>query len=94
MAHRVCGEQSSFITPDSLRSLLIPLNTHRWIFSFCSIFLIMTSPKQVTREGLAGALKGITITIPDLEAMVAHWPRAVNVHREELRLDVNRRMER
>ncbi|KAL5115784.1 hypothetical protein ACEQ8H_006279 [Pleosporales sp. CAS-2024a] len=54
----------------------------------------MTSEAFATRELLVESLKGTTLVIPDLEAMVAHWPAAVNVHRDALRDEVHERLER
>ena len=40
------------------------------------------------------SLKGTTLVIPDLEAMVAHWPASVNLHKDLLRDEVHERFER
>jgi hypothetical protein len=46
------------------------------------------------REELANALKGQELAIPDLEGMIAHWPRAVNSNLDKLRRVTKYRMER
>jgi hypothetical protein len=46
------------------------------------------------RELLVKSLKGTTIAVPDLEALVAHWPAKINPHRESLRHEVHERFDR
>jgi hypothetical protein len=46
------------------------------------------------RASLVQSLKGTSIMIPDLEAMLAHWPSAINMHEDQLRNEVHQRLER
>lgn len=46
------------------------------------------------RASIIQSLEGTTLMIPDLEAMLAHWPSAVNVHKEKLETEVHARLEK
>ncbi|KAH9871549.1 hypothetical protein J1614_005804 [Plenodomus biglobosus] len=48
---------------------------------------------SATRALLVESLKGTAFTIPDLEAMIAHWPASSNMHEELLRDEVHERLE-
>jgi hypothetical protein len=50
--------------------------------------------KTIDREELVRTLKGQTIIIPDLEAMIAHWPRGIHNNLDELRDATKARMGR
>jgi hypothetical protein len=51
----------------------------------------MAYKSSETREPLVESLKGTTFTIPDLEAMVAHWPASVNLYKDLLMDEVHER---
>ncbi|KAF2630913.1 terpenoid synthase [Macroventuria anomochaeta] len=54
----------------------------------------MAYESSATRELLLESLKGMTLAIPDLKAMIAHWPASVNLHKNLLRDEVHERFER
>jgi hypothetical protein len=54
----------------------------------------MAYESSATRELLVASLKGMAFAIPDLEAMVAHWPASVNLQKDLLRDEVHERFER
>lgn len=54
----------------------------------------MAYESSAIRELLVESLKGTTFAIPDLEAMVAHWPADINLHMDLLRDEVHERFER
>jgi hypothetical protein len=54
----------------------------------------MPYESSVTRELLVESFKGTALAIPDLEAMVAHWPASINLHKDLLRDEVHERFER
>lgn len=53
----------------------------------------MRSPSQDPREYIISQLRGSTVMVPDLQAMIAHWPAGVNAELDALEKETNERFE-
>lgn len=49
-------------------------------------------PAIVTRNELLASLRGRTLEIPDLQALLSHWPQYVHLELDRLRKDVDRKL--
>ena len=48
----------------------------------------------ISRQQLLGSLQGCSLYIPDLQALLEHWPQYVNPELERLQKEVIERLER
>lgn len=56
--------------------------------------VIMAPNADSSRQQLLNSLQGGSLYIPDLQALLEHWPQYVNPELERLRKDVAERLER
>ena len=56
--------------------------------------VIMAPNAECSRQQLVNSLQGCNLYIPDLQALLEHWPQYVNPEVERLRKDVAERLER
>ena len=54
----------------------------------------MASNTEASRQQLLKSLQGRSLRIPDLQALLKHWPQYVNPELEHLQRDVNERLQR
>lgn len=55
--------------------------------------LKVVESKIDTRDDLLHALRGQRLNIPDLEALISHWPHSVHTQIDHLREDVNQKLQ-
>jgi hypothetical protein len=54
----------------------------------------MASYTETPRQQLLKSLRGRSIHIPDLQALLAQWPQDVNTQLEHLKKDVDEKLQR
>lgn len=53
----------------------------------------MTSNPEASRQELLSSLKGRSLYIPNLQALLDHWPQYVNPQVHDLQKDVDERLQ-
>ncbi|KAL8679066.1 MAG: hypothetical protein Q9186_004606 [Xanthomendoza sp. 1 TL-2023] len=50
------------------------------------------APQICSREELLASLRGRTLNVPDLQALLSHWPQYVHLELDRLRRDVDAKL--
>lgn len=64
-----------------------------WLFSCFSLFKPAVAPKlvapPVSREKLLSSIRGQSMTLPDIEDLIHHWPQSVHPELDRLYADID-----